>query len=386
MGKVMNMRLIDIVRQFVASMRNEYINMKTLLNTHRKGFTLVELLVVIAIIGILVALLLPAVNSAREAARRTTCKNNIRQLGLAFNTFHEANKRFPSGNECNKAPPGTGNTTNCQSRYGCINWYARLMPYMEETAALKGMEYTKRTYDTTSSNPRIINNRVIPGMKCPSDPSGPLFNHMRLNPSSCPDLLSGPKSGFLTTFSMGSWYEPCSGSVVPAEASTSLPLKFTIGGKDYPLTVGPNSGGTMINSGDKALGAAGIIPTGWVSYKIKEVTDGASSTILAGEQLPALTVGAMLFHSHIHTGVTYFPPNYHIVQGLKNTQDYFKTGLENDFIHGGTSADNGYKSEHAGGVNIVMADGATTFINDEIDYRTWALLGGKSDGQIVKLP
>src|SRR5689334_1907778 len=110
--------------------------MKLHQNFNRKAFTLVELLVVIAIIGILIALLLPAINMAREAARRTQCKNNLRQMGIAFNNFHEANKRFPSGNECDKAPPGTGSSSTCRPRYGCINWFARLMPYLEETALL----------------------------------------------------------------------------------------------------------------------------------------------------------------------------------------------------------------------------------------------------------
>ncbi len=117
---------------------------------------------------------------------------------------------------------------------------------MEETAALKAMDYTKRTYDTTSPNPSIILNRVIPGMKCPSDPVNALQSHVRFTPSSCNDILTGPESSFPTSFSMGAWYVPNAGPVQPAAAGP-LMLTFTQNNVSYPIATN-----SMINCGDKA--------------------------------------------------------------------------------------------------------------------------------------
>src|SRR5678816_503961 len=89
------------------------------------GFTLVELLVVIAIIGVLVALLLPAVQSAREAARRMQCTNNLKQLGLSLHNFHDVNQRFPAAHEELPATP------NISSKWVC-SWMPRILPFIEQ--------------------------------------------------------------------------------------------------------------------------------------------------------------------------------------------------------------------------------------------------------------
>jgi prepilin-type N-terminal cleavage/methylation domain-containing protein/prepilin-type processing-associated H-X9-DG protein len=104
----------------------------------RRAFTLVELLVVIAIIGILVALLLPAIQAAREAARRTQCKNNLRQIGVAMHTFHDAQRKFPMGG-LEWRP--FGNTTKRQ-----LAWSLFLLPYVEEQNLFKSIDCTK-TFD-----------------------------------------------------------------------------------------------------------------------------------------------------------------------------------------------------------------------------------------------
>src|SRR5580704_2020512 len=95
--------------------------------TSKNGFTLVELLVVVAIIGILIGLLVPAVNAARESARRTTCANNLRQLGVALLAYHEANGRFPNGNQC-LSVPALYNITS--SDHGSM--FVPLLPYIDQ--------------------------------------------------------------------------------------------------------------------------------------------------------------------------------------------------------------------------------------------------------------
>src|SRR5262245_40218899 len=108
-----------------------------------RGFTLVELLVVIAIIGILIALLLPAVQAAREAARRLSCQNNLKQLGLGLQNYHSARKTLP---------PGADSVKACESVYGCrgLSLFVLMMPYYEEPALRR--LYEEGTKDAAGFN------------------------------------------------------------------------------------------------------------------------------------------------------------------------------------------------------------------------------------------
>src|SRR5688572_12222721 len=103
------------------------------MSSRRPGFTLVELLVVIAIIGILVALLLPAVQAAREAARRISCSNNLKQVALACHNFHDVYDRLPPGGANDQPPFGTQNTINGNAQWGS-SWKVYILPYLEQSA------------------------------------------------------------------------------------------------------------------------------------------------------------------------------------------------------------------------------------------------------------
>lgn len=145
-------------------------------NRRRQAFTLVELLVVIAIIGILVALLLPAIQAAREAARRTQCQNCMKQLGLGLQNYHNTHNRFPSNSLWS-----VGSTTNCgvpietkpEDRKG--TYLVKLLPYIEETAISSKLSFDKDIHDqfedTTGTYPQSSQLRATPigVFRCPSD-------------------------------------------------------------------------------------------------------------------------------------------------------------------------------------------------------------------------
>ncbi len=138
----------------------------------RRAFTLIELLVVIAIIAILIALLLPAVQQAREAARRTQCKNNLKQFGLALHNYHDVHNRFPP-TQIMTYYAGPGNTNpQCRNH----TWMSLLLPYIEQASLYQAIDFNAPMHDPatgqfqTLPNGETIVGKTIPGFQCPSDP------------------------------------------------------------------------------------------------------------------------------------------------------------------------------------------------------------------------
>ena len=126
-------------------------------STQVRGFTLVELLVVIAIIGVLIALLLPAVQAAREAARKASCKNNLRQLGLAVLNYESTNGELPPGYEYLAGDEG-----NVRG----YSWASRILPYLEQRALYDRIDFNKPVFDDVNIEARI---QSIPTLLCPTD-------------------------------------------------------------------------------------------------------------------------------------------------------------------------------------------------------------------------
>ena len=197
----------------------------------RRGFTLIELLVVIAIIAVLIALLLPAVQQAREAARRTQCKNNLKQLGLALHNYHDTFLVFPPGQF---QPLGTN--VNSSTNRSC--WMQRILPYIDQATLFN-------TFATNMSGPAGFAsnwpgaNTILPALMCPSDPSSP---------------KNATASGLANQGFSGN-YSVCAGST----------------------TFGVDGGGDKLN---------GMFFC-YSRTSIRDTTDGTSNTLLAGEILLA---------------------------------------------------------------------------------------------------
>ena len=325
-------------------------------NKARRGFTLVELLVVIAIIGILIALLLPAVQAAREAARRMQCANNLKQLSLSMHNYHQVQGTLPAGAYCPSPGP-------CGTIYGCHNWFTSLMPYVEQGAVYERMDMTKST--TVEPNASLILNFKMPSMKCPSDPAPMLQDHTRFSSSGCPSgsHIAGPYT--TASKSMALWYAPCGGPVAPGNGTCMIPAW---GNKLNCISK---------NQGYGDFGAPGMFSSGWKTYRFSDCTDGLSNTILVGEVMPSVQKDFMLFHSHYIIATTNLPPNQ------------YKTPLAckpfpSNWVAGGCHFWTlGYNSHHAGGVQIARADGSVSFIVDAVDYSYWVHLGHRSDGAVT---
>ncbi len=309
----------------------------TPLRAARAGFTLVELLVVIAVIGVLVALLLPAVQKVREAANRLKCQNNLKQLGLGLHNYHTTVGHLPPGNtDLMGLDPGNESDRR--------NWaVTALLPYIEQQAVSEGVERY-----LANGAPYIVycplNKTVMPIFLCPSDPAGPKI------------LTGGPGSTNQQGFHGN--YAACAGSTAFNPAS----------GAD---------GGDNLNGLFYAFSAT----------RFSDVADGTSNTLMLSELIvsPDLTthdVRGRLFNPAKQGGVlfsTLYPPNTAVADRLQWCQSIPPAPCRSTYAEINLSA----RSYHAGGVNVLLADGSGRFVVDGIAPATWTALGTRAGGEPV---
>ena len=312
----------------------------------RPGFTLVELLVVIAIIGILIALLLPAVQAAREAARRNQCINNEKQIGLAMHQYHDTQGRLPYAVEtCCTEPGGT--------------WVNRILPYLEQQALADQFDLTVTMF--VAPNPRIVQ-IVVPVLICPSDPtaSRPILpNRFAHNVS--PQL--------------GLWYPVSMGPTMPDSCPfcpdpNPSPDNWCCQGWNYGTNPNPGLG---IPSGS-SVGMFGRYHKPEVSFA--RVTDGLSNTIMNGETLP----GHCAFSGAYATNFPVFPTTI----PLNTMED--DGALGGEFVSSRWFRTCGFKSQHPGGANFLMGDGSVHFFPEAIDFRLYNNLGTRAGEEPVTVP
>ncbi len=333
------------------------------LNRSRGGFTLIELLVVIAIIAILVALLLPAVQQAREAARRSQCKNNMKQLGLAAHNFHDTFRHLPSSNR----PPTTGSVR--------IAGFSRLLPYVDQ-APMYNLFNQQLAWSHVNNLP--VTGTRVPTYECPSDP-------LALQKDGDPDPVSNP-GGYSATIVAGSGYVLNKGvdrSVAP------LVTGFVLGG----LFTDPTSAANQYYPG--------LFPQN-TDARMADCLDGLSNTIgfLESSGRPALwrkgkQVGG-LPGNRVQGGGWCRPASDSLFAGQKadGTALYGTTPMNatNGYDVGAESYPNGAYgvqgtsqaySFHTGGIHVTMADGSVRFVSESINFSTFVGLLTRANSEII---
>jgi prepilin-type N-terminal cleavage/methylation domain-containing protein len=348
-------------------------------NKTARAFTLVELLVVIAIIGILVALLLPAVQAAREAARRAQCVNNIRQLGIAMMNYHDTYKHQP---QYHAALPPAGSAPT--ATYGTVSplgyawpgatWTVLILPFMEEQTLYDRFDRKLKMTDTTTTATHPFSNlslatTVISNWICPSNntASSPIF-HDRQDAAGA--NANNPQD------SLGLYYAVSMGPTIP-DKCVYCPDNHGIAGS----TPNPNNyccqgagfGSQAAGSPPVEDSSTGVFGRHNNIRSFKQISDGLSNTFLAGETMPDQCAYQGAFAPNFSLAGTETPLNNFVTCPIPPTGQCYKDAC-------------GFKSAHPGGAHFVMADASAHFIAEDIDYELYNNLATRKGNEAVTVP
>jgi prepilin-type N-terminal cleavage/methylation domain-containing protein/prepilin-type processing-associated H-X9-DG protein len=332
----------------------------------RMAFTLIELLVVIAVIGILIALLLPAIQKVREAANRTQCINNLRQIGLALHNYHGVANAFPvggsgysqyqwaypsgcSGAGCNPAPGGSWH-----------NWRVDLLPHLEQANLYQNIFSAMSGNQDYALNPSWIGafqalsaqTTNVKVYQCPSD-----INY-----------------GVVKAYEGNAW------TLTPA--TVAMANYWGVSGADalgwcglcdpaYPATGScPCFNSPTYNSGQEPRGGSGFFCMRNLATRIVDITDGTSNTLAVGETRTTDCNGNL----------------FGVMIGWMEAYSMTSTILGNNQCQSGGSTSyqlRNFASAHPGGTNFLLADGSVRFISTNINQLEFTKLGTKSNGEII---
>jgi len=341
----------------------------------RRAFTLIELLVVIAIIAILIALLLPAVQQAREAARRTQCRNNLKQIGLAIHNYHDNFQQFPQNFDATRDAAG--------GRTGmAVSWVTASLPYFDQAPLFNQVnfsnpfDWTGSAYGSTNRSgmdnreAQIVRVTVLPALMCPSNPQPPRRDGAALYDGGGWNGNSRNMNGARTD------YQGNMGYVFTGWKDC---------GPDWPSAAGAAGGAPWVNpeqlhnqNGDNLQRVVGVF--WWMgSAGIAHIVDGTSNTVAVFEN-HSWNESKRFAAEPNKTGLWFSPIG--AIDSLHKPINF-----DSAVVAGGNGGDDtrcaSWSSVHVGGAHALMADGAVKFVSQNIDQNVQRGIATRAGGEVV---
>jgi len=378
-----------------------------------RGFTLIELLVVIAIIAVLVALLLPAVQQAREAARRTQCKNNLKQFGIALHSYHEALKVFPpaqiydavvDNNTCGNACAPCGSSGSA-TPYGRAPWTVSILPYMDQSNVYNLFNFSTgfAGRQDQQNAPGTGNYAIQFGPNSSTSPA----------PIPSPPIFRCPSNPYALSDTYINSYNACMGGGGPAwktDPNTGQPAVDGTIPQNAPSDNQPYSNNPMMpcynSSPGQTLPYIGVntnFRPEWnngvmhmnSSVSVAGIQDGTSNQVLVGE-----TMFCVLIQNYPGAWATWcsairpsggLPVLFNtsaILCGMNQPLIEYTMTIARQrggAANGHSMIQEGYSSWHAGGGHVLFADGSVRFFTDSMDLLTQQKFGSRRDGNVATL-
>ena len=320
--------------------------MKNCHTSRRRGFTLIELLVVIAIIAILVALLLPAVQQAREAARRSQCKNNLKQIGLALHNYHDTHGSFPPGYIARYV--SATDPASAETGPG-FAWGTMILPFLDQSPT-----YNQLNFSLDATDPANIDagRQVLSVFVCPSDTAPGTFT-----------VSDGTNDYQLASANYVGIYGYGSVTMAPGRPdpagilyrNSRTRMRDIVDGTSNTLLVGERSWQHQFVSGQPSIDASST----WYAA-IPGVMRPAGMGMMPDEGPGSLVLG--------HVGQT------------------MMGGMAMHHTPNSTNHIVNFSSRHEGGIQFLMADGSVHFLSENVDYNLFRWLGQRADGNVVNFP